>query len=213
MTGHRVRPVVAHRPRQRPQIEYCTTCDTMPRAGRHWHRVREHARAAANGRQVRRAAGAPRPGQTRRRRRPPRTCRSGRSTRPVSRGGSRSTCSPSDGSEVVFWIVDPLVGHPDPGRACRAAVGIQRDRRQLGDVAGLRQGAAVRLRAWPRSAAQRQRQRRRPARPAGPAPRSVQGRRRRALRVRREIRPRTCTSRSTPSSATPTGCTGSTTST
>lgn len=73
--------------------------------------------------------------------------------------------------------------------ARRPPVGVQHHRCHLGGIAGLRQGTVVQIPAGPRPAPHRQRQRRRPARPAPALSEPVQGRRRRVVRVRREIRP------------------------
>ena len=73
--------------------------------------------------------------------------------------------------------------------ARRPPVGVQHHRCHLGGIAGLRQGTVVQIPAGPRPAPHRQRQRRRPAGPAPALSQPVQGRRRRVVRVRREIRP------------------------
>ena len=117
------------------------------------------------------------------------------------------------GSHVAFWVVDPLVGHPVlaslPGRsqgfttlAANAGQALDYVKAPLFDFALGR--------VLPPTGS---RERRRSPGSAVVVPRAVQGRRRRDLRVRGEVRRRTCTSRSTSSSATPTACTASTTST
>ena len=135
-----------------------------------------------------------------------------RSTRAASRGGSRSTCSPTTAATSSSGSSIRWSGIPSSGRWPRLRRG-SHHRRHLGGIAGLRQGTAVRMGAGPRPAADRQRQRRRPA---GPPRRSTWTSARPPEASCTRSAPSStaiCTSRSTPSSATPTGCTGSTTST
>ena len=60
-----------------------------------------------------------------------------------------------DHSEVVFWIVDPLVGHPIVDSLATRPSGFSPGRAQCDHVAGLRHRTTVRLLAWPGTAAQR----------------------------------------------------------
>ena len=93
------------------------------------------------------------------------------------------------GSDVAFWVVDPLAGHPLLASLPALASGFSTVAPKRRPRARLRQGPAVRLDARPGAAAIRQRQQRRPAGSPVVVPRPVQERRRRDLRVRRQVRP------------------------
>ena len=59
-----------------------------------------------------------------------------------------------DHSEVVFWIVDPLVGHPIIDSLSTRPSGFS-PRAERDHIGGLWQGATVRLLTWPGTTAQR----------------------------------------------------------
>ena len=62
------------------------------------------------------------------------------------------------GSNVAFWIVDPLVGHPLLASLPGKVSGFSTVARKAGQSSRLRQGAVVRLAARPAAAAVRQRE-------------------------------------------------------
>ena len=91
------------------------------------------------------------------------------------------------GSNVAFWVVDPLAGHPLLASLTTTASGFSTIRAQCGPRARLHQGASVLMEGRSIAASIRQREQRRPARPPVLVSRPVQGCPRRDLRIRREI--------------------------